>query len=132
MSVTDRAIDEARKAKSSSKKKARYAGNFLSFQPTKAEKEILRSQPMTWEEIQDILLTWLQNGFVLSWKWETERDVYLCTLRSPADNWEDASYLTARHRDLTRSLMTLCYGLSTKFQNFSDWTLSNTDEDLNW
>lgn len=92
----------------------------------------MKTTPLSWEEIQDTLLSWLERGFVLSLKYEEARDVYLSYLRSPSENWQDALYLTTRHVDLSRSLMSLCYALRGKFSDYEQWLIVPSDDDVDW
>lgn len=114
-------IKEARRSgnKGPSQAQAKFP-NSITFHPTKAESEVLRSQPIDMERDLESLSTYLDASCVLSIGVRQDSGSYYATMREKTSSWQDAPALTAWHSTVTGALKGLAFALANRYPDFPE------------
>lgn len=106
--------------------------NFVSFHPTKEQREQIKEQSYELEGILDFLSTWLNDGFKLTIQYNEAQEAYCVMLRDGKSEWQSARVLSCWHVDWARALQTLVFALETVYTHFPDIPEGAKKEELDW
>lgn len=130
MSITDRVADE--KKYKDRKKTLRGSNgttnNFLSFNPTKEQKQAIRNSGLTLADNLDYLSTWLMAGNKISWQYSKEQEAWAVFFRQGDVDWREALVLSCWHVDYEIAIGMLAYALNNVF---SSWPVVADHQKLN-
>lgn len=114
------------------KSAANGKGRFVSFNPTKEEKETLKSSQMTLEEVMLSIESCLQDGHKVTLQYHSDHDCYSAVVRDGTVPWEQALALSCWHHSLERALRMLDYCLTIKHPEFPRGVFETSYNDLYW
>lgn len=114
-------VEEERK----SKKKRSSAGSsrssaFITFHPTKEQKEVLKELPWGPLEALDNLAFWLERGHKFTLIQKPDNGSFCAMLRENTKNWQEALTLTCWHAQPERALVGLVWALENLYPEFPD------------
>lgn len=89
-------------------------------------------EAMSEEDSLALLLTFVEDGFKLSVKYEAERAAFLWSLSSPAENWTESKVLTCRHIDPHKPLVAMAWALKYVYNGPKSFLEPLNDEQSNW
>lgn len=129
-------VAEETKASKSRKPKTNgnktYVKRFISFHPTKEEKEYIRAMEESLEDCLVGLRPWLEDGHKLTIGWSGKNDACFASIRESTDNWRDARAVSAWHADPDVALRSLCYAITSRFPAFPEIEFGQADYELDW
>lgn len=134
MSVTDRIKEEERKknSKGSTKKSTSSGGNFLTFNPTKEQREAIRNSELSLAENIDYIAMWLTEGHKISWSYAKEQQCYAVFLRQGDADWREALVISCWHADYEIAIRMLAYALNNVYTSFPIVTDRHDFRDVDW
>lgn len=116
-------------AKSGQKAKAKL---FVSFHPTKEEKEYLRSLDTSLEDDLESLKFFMAEGHKITVGYSKNTGAVYATLREGTDDWEQARSVSAWHSEAGMALRALIYGVLHYHPKFPNLATSQAEFDLEW
>lgn len=131
-----RLVDEKKysrkKKEPESRKSTGSLSNFVSFNPTKEQREAIKSSSLSLTENLDYLSTWLQEGHKLSINYNREQEAYGIFLRDGNADWREAVVLSCWHVDWERAISMLCFALNNVHTDFPHINRTRESADLEW
>jgi hypothetical protein len=105
---------------------------FVSFHPTKEEKEHIRTMEESLDDCLVGIRPWLATGCKLTIGFSDKNDACYASIREHNDNWRDARALSAWHADPDVAVRSLCYAVVSRYPSFPEIDLNQEDYDLDW
>lgn len=102
------------------KSKSTSSSKFVSFQPTKEEKEIIRNGYVDLDKTLDCLEAFLLQGHKLTISYVVGRMSYCVGIRDGSVDWSQAVVVNCWHINLQRAFAMLHYALAEVYTNFPD------------
>lgn len=130
-----RVVEEAKAHKNGKNGKSsteRQVRRFLSFHPTKDQKEYLRTQD---EGLDDLLVgirPYLEDGHKITIGYSEKNKACYASIRENHQDWQQARAISAWHADADMALRSLCYAIVSQYPSFPDFTVDEETFDLNW
>lgn len=128
-------VEEEKKRKGGHKQTSSQSlttGTYLSFNPTKEEKEILKEMKVDYVEFLDFISTYLQDGYRLTWKFMPAQEAYVWSLSEANSDWRTNRVLTCWHVDFEKALKMLYFALNNRFKGWPDLMPPGAVNDLEW
>lgn len=134
MSITDRKKEEEKKhrPKGSKPNGANSTGNFISFNPTKDQKQAIRQSGLTLADNLDYLSTWLTLGHKLSWIYNREQEAWAVFIRDGSADWREALVLSCWHVDYELAIAMMAYALNNVYTSFPAVEIGKSQRDIDW
>jgi hypothetical protein len=130
-----RVVEEAKSPKvkkSGQNGKKNSQKRFISFHPTKEEKEHIRTMDESLDDSLVGIRPWLAEGHKITLGFSANNEACYASIRESHDDWTRARALSAWHADPDVALRSLCYALVSRFPTFPEIGTGEGDYDLDW
>lgn len=134
MSGTKAIRDEKRGGKARRDVKAGLGkkGLIYSFNPTDEEKRAIRDDGRPSDEVTVSLERALQNGHVLTLKYNEKSDCFMALLREGTVQWDEAVAISCWHKSADMALRMMDYALSYRYPDFPAGAFQSNFADTDW
>lgn len=120
MSQLERLAEE-KKSKKVRNRPAKANGvnaNFVSFRPTKEDKEAIRADQTPLDVLLGELATWVEDGHKLTLGFRPENSAFYLSLREGGAEYSDAVSLSVWHTDLLTCFYAMKHALRGRYSDF--------------
>lgn len=107
--------DNGRKFAGDEKKRQ---SRLISFNPTESQKETIKNDQRSLEDVMASLEATLQDGHVLNIKYQEKYDAFSVIVREAGDDWQTALSLSVWHNSLDRAMRIMSYALTMVYPEF--------------
>lgn len=128
-------LKEQQRTKNTSKPKEGVRsskGSIVAFNPTDEEKLTIRGDGRPLDVVLGELEASLQNGHVLTLKYNDKNDCYMVLLREGAADWQQAVCLSCWHKSSDTAFRMLSYALAHRWPDFPDNVIAREFSDNDW
>lgn len=134
MSQLERVEEERRSRKTTRQRTTggKGASAYVSYNPTKEEKAVIKEMEEGLVDIADFITTYLQDGYVLTFKFMTEQECYSLVLRENLGDWKTDRALSCWHVDWLRTWQMMFHALHNRYANWPSGIEGARGPDVEW
>lgn len=118
--------------KKTTQKSKDWSNNFISFSPTKVDKEEAMKLLSSFQETVEFLATYTEDQQKIKIDWDDRNSCYRADLMTVTEDWKDAVHLTARHTDIVKALCLLHVALRDHYPAWPITPMAADKVDTDW
>lgn len=108
---------QTNRVKSAGSQQARQS-RLVSFNPTEEQKETIKNDQRSLEDVLASLEAALQDGHVFNVKYQDKYDAFSLIIREAGEDWQVALSLSVWHNSLDRCFRIMSYALTMVYPDF--------------